>query len=742
VEEYAMSQPSALCSEITQPKKIGMVGYLPGAEDRSVRRLSQLGIDVRDYQIDVARYREYVAAARYREDFPHYYPFNLPEKSLEHYIAATLLEVNQHDVYIDIASQHSAVPYIYCRLFGAKTYRQDLAYPLGLNGDTIGGDASSMPVPDGFASKMALHCSFEHFEGDTDIGFIREVSRVLVPGGAVCIVPLYIAEEYCIQTDPVVAVASAVVFEDDATIYCADGWNNRYGRFYDPEHLVSRVRGNLNDLELEVYRITNASAADESCYARFAMVLRKPGTLSHDRQAESGDGRGDLGVDRDALWGRLAALRQQLEAAEEDRGARLAVIEAQGQRLGELGAERDGLRAELADLRRQFEAAEVDRAARLEVIEAQGDQIGRLQAQLGDARHVLRCIQAGRVYRLLRRLGRWNWVDLKLSEPSMEAESPALVDATGSATAQPIRSEYLARLIAEHYRHDPKLFSLWESHGFHVTPVHFYSPIPQVSALPETTWSRRSELVGMELNEDAQLIFLDRISRKFKHEYDDFARDQTDRPHQYHLNQMMFRSVDAEILYCMIRHHRPRRIIEVGSGFSTYVSAAAVVKNAAEGHTAELVAIEPYPNEVLCHGFPGLTELLVKPVQSIELDVFARLGQNDILFIDSSHVVRVDSDVRFLILEVLPRLRPGVLIHVHDIFLPYEYPREWVVDEYRFWTEQYLLQAFLACNRDFEIIWAGSYMHGRHREALMRAFSSYDPSTVWPGSFWIRRRQA
>src|SRR5262249_19042301 len=153
-------------------------------------------------------------AARY-ENFPHYYPTNLPEKSLEHYIATQLLQLNAQDVYIDIASEHSPVPDIYRRLFAATAYRQDLAYPPGLHADKIGGDAAHMPLPEAFATKMALHCSFEHFEGDSDIGFIRETARVLRPGGAACIVPLYLFEEYAIQIDPVIALPAGVVFDDD-----------------------------------------------------------------------------------------------------------------------------------------------------------------------------------------------------------------------------------------------------------------------------------------------------------------------------------------------------------------------------------------------------------------------------------------------------------------------------------------------------------------------------------------------
>ena len=201
----------------------------------------------------------------------------------------------------------------------------------------------------------------------------------------------------------------------------------------------------------------------------------------------------------------------------------------------------------------------------------------------------------------------------------------------------------------------------------------------------------------------------------------------------------MFRSIDAEVLYCMIRHYRPHRIIEVGSGFSTYVSAAAVRQNGAEGYPATLVAIEPYPNDVLRRGFPGLHQLLQQPVQSVDYEAFTSLTENDILFIDSSHVLRIDSDVRFLVLEVLPRLQPGVLVHFHDIFLPCDYPRAWVMNEYRFWNEQYVLQAFLAFNRGFEVVWLGSYMHLHHSEKLREVFGSYDPATIWPGSLWMRR---
>ena len=120
-----------------------------------------------------------------------------------------------------------------------------------------------------------------------------------------------------------------------------------------------------------------------------------------------------------------------------------------------------------------------------------------------------------------------------------------------------------------------------------------------------------------------------------------------------------------------------------------------------------------------------------------------RLGleAGDVLFIDSSHMLRIGSDVQFEYLEILPRLKPGVIVHIHDIFLPAEYPRNWVHDKHIFWNEQYLLQAFLAFNASFEVLWGGSWMHLNHPAELESAFQSYKRENQWPGSFWIRRVQ-
>jgi len=286
---------------------------------------------------------------------------------------------------------------------------------------------------------------------------------------------------------------------------------------------------------------------------------------------------------------------------------------------------------------------------------------------------------------------------------------------------------------------DPALFSLYERRGWHITPVHFYQPIPDSRELSPELWKSHSHMCGIDMNEQFQIELLKEFHSEFSGEYDHFP-DSIDDPLQFHLGQRFFCAVDAEVLYCMIRRFKPRKMIEIGSGMSTLLSAEAIRKNGAEGFDCLLTAIEPYPREFLRSMIPGLKELLEVKVQSVPIERFSELEANDILFIDSSHVVRIGGDVVYECLEILPYLKPGVIVHFHDIFLPAEYPREWILKNRWYWSEQYLLQAFLAFNNAFEVMMAGSFLHLMHGEKLKAVFASYDPANVWPGSFWIRRK--
>jgi len=289
-----------------------------------------------------------------------------------------------------------------------------------------------------------------------------------------------------------------------------------------------------------------------------------------------------------------------------------------------------------------------------------------------------------------------------------------------------------------------EIFSTWERYGFHVTPVHFYQPIPDTQSLPKTLWNRPSELVGIDMNGSVQLDLLRRCFPKFQSEYEQFPTTPTEEQGHFYLNNHLFDGTDALVAYCMVRHFQPRLIIEIGSGFSSLLLGQAAAKN----NTSALICIEPYPQEFLKQGFPGLHRLIEKKVEDIDLEFFSELHAGDVLFIDSSHTVKIGGDVNYLFLEVLPRLEPGVIVHIHDIFLPFEYRRDWVLDEFRFWTEQYLLQAFLIFNSEFEVLTACSYLAHTYLEDLKAVFPSLEkikaavPSPVrWGGgSFWMRRK--
>jgi hypothetical protein len=285
-------------------------------------------------------------------------------------------------------------------------------------------------------------------------------------------------------------------------------------------------------------------------------------------------------------------------------------------------------------------------------------------------------------------------------------------------------------------------FRLAEKLGVHILPLHFYSPVPAVDQFDEGLWSRASELPGIDMRESQQLELLATLAQQFREEFGRFPeRAAPNAPaYTYYTANGAFGGIDAAFLYSLIRHCKPRRIYEVGSGFSTFLAAEAVLKNHNDdpAYQCELVAIEPYPSPALQRGFPGLSRLIPSRIQQLPPQEFAKLCENDILFIDSSHVLKLGSDVQYEFLEILPRLNHGVLVHIHDIFLPFEYPREWAREMNRYWTEQYLLQAFLIHNSAFEVLLAAAYLNARHPDALAASFPSL-PSSRGFGSFWIRK---
>ena len=272
-----------------------------------------------------------------------------------------------------------------------------------------------------------------------------------------------------------------------------------------------------------------------------------------------------------------------------------------------------------------------------------------------------------------------------------------------------------------------------EAMGFHLTRTHYYSPIPTLAEIDETLWERHSDLVGLDLNVAGQLQLLEKSLRTFAAECTAFATSPS-LPTDFYFGNQLFDGTDATVLYCMVRYLRPRTILEVGSGFSTRLMAAALLRNDA----GQLVSVDPYPEETVARGFFGLSSVIREKVENLDMEAFSALKAGDILFIDSSHVARIGGDVTFLFLEVVPRLKPGVVVHVHDVFFPDEYPREWIMEHHYFWNEQYLVQAFLAFNDSYEVLIANNYLGVHHHELLRETF----PMAPWwgGGSLWIRRR--
>jgi len=268
-----------------------------------------------------------------------------------------------------------------------------------------------------------------------------------------------------------------------------------------------------------------------------------------------------------------------------------------------------------------------------------------------------------------------------------------------------------------------------------VFPVrnHYYEPQFDYRKKKQSL-SQDRQLPGIDWNTGEQLKFLDHFS--YSQELADIPQKKTD-VLQFYFNNGAFESGDAEYWYQLIRTFKPKRIFEAGSGNSTLMAIKAIKSNRKEdpGYTCNHVCIEPYE-------IPRLEETGVavvrKKIEDIETAYFSVLEENDILFIDSSHIIRPQGDVLFEYLELLPALNAGVIVHIHDIFSPKNYLKHWLEDEVRFWNEQYLLEAFLSHNRDWKIIGALNYLHHNHYDKLKSVAPFLTPARE-PGSFYIQK---
>lgn len=271
-----------------------------------------------------------------------------------------------------------------------------------------------------------------------------------------------------------------------------------------------------------------------------------------------------------------------------------------------------------------------------------------------------------------------------------------------------------------------------------VPPGHFFSPIPSLEEIRKDESrifeSVPRDIIGIELHEAEQLTLLGELARFYKEM--PFQSHKVEGLRYYFENPAYLYS-DAIILHCMIRHLKPKRIIEVGSGFSSCVTLD--TNELYFNGSIVTTFIEPYPRLLMSlvkEEDKGRIKLLPCRLQDVNVSEFEALQANDILFIDSTHVSKIDSDVNRIVFEILPRLSPGVHIHFHDIFYPFEYPKEWVY-EGKSWNEAYLLRAFLQYNTAFRVVLMNTFME-RYHESF---FQEWMPLCLknTGGSIWIRK---
>ncbi|MDP2318340.1 MAG: class I SAM-dependent methyltransferase [Acidobacteriota bacterium] len=291
----------------------------------------------------------------------------------------------------------------------------------------------------------------------------------------------------------------------------------------------------------------------------------------------------------------------------------------------------------------------------------------------------------------------------------------------------------LARHVMFLLQTQPGLADEW---GYHVRAIHYYDPLPDFRTITEAATMARRVSPAIDFNLAGQQALLRRLGDAYGAEVAAVAE-------RFDFRNEYFAGLDAALYYALIRDLKPRRVIEIGSGFSTRIADLALRRNRTSGHAGDLVCIEPFPQARLLDAKPTMT-LIEQPVEQVPLEVFDALEANDILFIDSSHAVKFGGDVCREFLEILPRLKPGVWVHVHDIFFPGDYPARWLVGQRRAFNEQYLLEAFLAFNPQFAVRAANHWL-GQDHAALVAGLC---PPALVPagdhgtGSFWMQRTLA
>lgn len=269
---------------------------------------------------------------------------------------------------------------------------------------------------------------------------------------------------------------------------------------------------------------------------------------------------------------------------------------------------------------------------------------------------------------------------------------------------------------------------------------HFYSPVPSPEdrelAVRQAAAAANLEAAGVNMNADAMVALWRRIAPRTLEM--PFGDEKGAGGYRYHYVNDMYSYGDAAIYFGLVWHLRPKLIVEIGSGYS---SALAMDMRDIFRRDIALTFIEPYPHtlkSLLREGDRSNVKIIEDKVQNVPVQNFELLQANDILFVDSSHVAKAGSDVCFEIFNILPRLHPGVIVHFHDCFWPFEYPREWLVEQNRGWNELYFLRAFLAYNDAFEVLFFNSYFAAKHPQEI----ASFPKTPVLKnpgGGLWLKK---
>ena len=289
--------------------------------------------------------------------------------------------------------------------------------------------------------------------------------------------------------------------------------------------------------------------------------------------------------------------------------------------------------------------------------------------------------------------------------------------------------------------------------GVYILPAHYYVSEPNIIELERTVdvWAKPSAMSGVHVDLDEQIDNLRRVCAPFQQEV--YAN-----PHYQHAVKQPFGSgrsrtfgyVEAQLLHAAIRYYKPARLIDIGGGVPTYCASQAISINQRDtGVNGHITCIEPHPIDLIKS--LDNVKLITRPIQEVPLEYFRQLGANDIVFIDSNHVVRSGSETNYIVLEILPILPKGVLVQIHDIYLPYDYDRD-VLRNFIHPNETALVAAFLACNTRYKILFSMSMLHYERRQEMQSVLPEYNPESDWrgmrvgeydpakhfPSSLWLR----